>query len=58
MSLFDFFCKSCITTTEREYRIGTAPEWVRCPRCGKRAKRIISPVMFVVEGGTGARSKR
>ncbi|GBC59903.1 hypothetical protein DENIS_0845 [Desulfonema ishimotonii] len=48
MPFYEFEC-SCGTVTEELVKMGT--EEVVCPKCGKKAKKIMSCCTFSLKGG-------
>ena len=48
MPLYEFECPKG-TITENFVKVGT--KTIECPKCHKRAKKIISPCTFELKGG-------
>lgn len=42
MPAYDFECGQCGTVTEDMFLINERPDYIKCPDCSGRAKRIIS----------------
>ena len=48
MPLYTYHCKTCNTRFERLCH--ESQEQVRCPQCGRAAKRVYRPIRFVLKG--------
>jgi putative FmdB family regulatory protein len=48
---YEFECGKCGEMVEQAFRMGEAPEKVKCPSCGKIASRVFSSVALKINGG-------
>ena len=49
MPVYEFECESCGQVTEELVRMDTKS--IKCPKCGKRAPKIMSRCSFELKGG-------
>jgi len=50
MPLFDYYCKDCEKCYEVLVPLSKTKSKIKCPKCKKELKKIISPVYFSVKG--------
>lgn len=53
MPLYEYLCAACGTRTEKLMRVSELKAAIRCPKCGKQAKKAISAfsVAGISKGG-------
>lgn len=52
--IFEYACESCKQIVKADFRIGKAPEKVKCPDCKKKCSRHYGNVNFVLKGSIGS----
>lgn len=50
MPIYEYHCKACDETFEIFQKMSDEPLG-KCPKCGKRVKRLISQTSFALKGG-------
>ena len=40
--IYSYECEECNKVTEKNFKMGSAKSFVKCPNCGKKADRIYS----------------
>jgi len=53
---YEFECESCDARVDRQFRMGAAPNAVKCDNCGKRAVRVYSSFALSVDGAIDRKS--
>ena len=46
MPLYDYVCKYCLKVFEVQVPLSEDGKKIPCPRCEKKLKKIMSPVLF------------
>ena len=54
MPIYEFECKSCKEIFEKIISIREDSSNIRCPKCSKLAKKLISRNRFILSGGCWA----
>ena len=55
MPLYQFFCEECHKPYEVSMkldeigRVDSGKDWIECPKCGERLKKLICPVRFKIK---------
>ena len=51
MAVYEYMCEKCNYVIEEYVPTSSISEWTFCPKCGEKAKKIISNSTFVLKGG-------
>jgi putative FmdB family regulatory protein len=47
MALYEYHCQACGTRTEKRMPMSAVQQKIKCPHCGKQAKKLIGQFAFV-----------
>ena len=50
MTTYSYSCDKCETRTDKEFAMGQAPRQIKCPKCGKEAKRLYEATAVLFKG--------